>query len=500
MTSTSSLPSPAAEPTTADPAVVAPAHGALLRLLPETTVGVLAALFFSWRVGAPSPWWDEAVTRDVISRPTGAILELAERVDLVHLAYYLLVHGLLGPDASFTSIRMLSVLAAGVTCGLLVAVGRVLGSLRTGVVAGALFAAAPLAARYAQEARPYALVIMLGAATTLALLHALRAPQRRSGWLRYAVLLGLCGVVNVLSLLLLAVHGAHVLALGRGRRPWLVAAGTVGLLLSPFAVALSTQSGQVAWLVRPDLAELGLFYRLVYDGWWPMLTVLGLAVLGALLPRVRVHRPALLLGLLWAVLPPVLLWLASQVHPLFDTRYVLVSVPGVALALASLAGALRPVGLWRPVVLAAPVLALAWAGSHMQLVYRNPVLGHSEDLRTAAQTIATRARPGDAVLFLPSSRRIVELAYPAAFARTDDIALAHSPSASATLFGVEEPAADLAADIDARSRVWLVTGPLRAGEVLSESDRLKAKLLGRTDLQLVSTTLARRYTVLLFER
>ena len=66
----------------------------------EVLLGVVFALFFVWRVGRSSPWFDEAIIRDVILRSAGEIVDLAEHVDLVHTTYYLLVHAVL-KDRSF---------------------------------------------------------------------------------------------------------------------------------------------------------------------------------------------------------------------------------------------------------------------------------------------------------------------------------------------------------------------------------------------------------------
>jgi mannosyltransferase len=475
-------------------------------------VGVGAGLGYLWRAGTPSPYWDEAVTHGVVGRSTREILDLVGNIDLVHAAYYLLVHVLVGADAGYQAIRLISVLAAAGTAAALVRLGSALGSLRVGAMAGALFAVSPLSTRYAQEARSYALVTLLATLSVLALVRACQRPEQRLRWLGYVALVVATAGFNVLSLLMIPVHAAVVAVLGSRpvARRWVWSAVGSGLLLAPFVVACSRQVGQVAWLQRPRAQTLLDFYALAYDGWLRLLLLALLAAGSVLLvPRAgRIaplprrlgsrqvqldagHRPALLLGLVWALVPPVLLWTVSQVHPLFSARYVLVSLPGIALTLSALAVVLFPYGLLLPVIV------LAVGGLHMQAVYRDPVLGHAEDVRTAATLIQTSARPGDAVVFLPANRRVVAVGYPQAFRVVHDIALEHPPDRSATLFGQELAPDQLTAAIAGQSRIWVVSGPLRSREQLDRSDLTKIRILAQR-FHPVRTERAREYTVTLF--
>lgn len=459
---------------------------------PELLVSAVAATIFLWRVGSASAWWDEAITRDVVSRSTGDILALTGTIDLVHATYYLLAHGLFGTDASITTIRLLSVAAAALTAALLVRIGRELGSLPVGIAAGMLWAVAPLASRYAQEARPYALVACAVTAATLALLQVCRKPWRQRRWVAYGAALVAVGLLNVLALLIVVVHLVHVAATTSRavRRRWYAAVTASGVLLSPLVVGGALQREQVSWLPRPDSGQLLGFLDAQYTVGPVVVLLLVLATVG--LGR-GTHAQALGLGLSWALLPPVLLWSVSQVHPLYDWRYVFFAVPGTALALASLAPLLRP--LWTTVL----VVALAVTGFHMQQVYRWPATGHAEDIRGTAQVIGDGARPGDAVVFLPASRRVVALGYPDEFAAVDDVALARDPVSSATLWGVESSPREMAAALRDRSRVWVVTGPRRYGEGEEPVEREKQRLLA-SEFRLAEVVEKARFEVRLYVR
>jgi len=436
----------------------------------ETLVAMVCAAVFSWAVARPSPWWDEAVTRDVSSRSTTAILDLSEHVDLVHTAYYLLVHALLGQSSTVTPIRLISVVAATVTGVLLVRLGRELGSGRVGLSAGLLWVIGPLASRYAQEARSYALVAMLATAATWALVRVCRKPWLRRRWAVYVACLFGLGLFNLIGLTILAAHLCYVLATSAGRvqRRWVLAVGCALALLSPMLWFSAQQSGQVSWLPVPAPERLSGFFEAQYIVTWFVLGVLVVAFAG--LGR-GTHNPALALGLTWAVLPPVVLWTISQVHPLYDWRYVFFAVPGSALALASTATLLRTRYL---LVL---LLVLTVGGAHMQQVYRWSATGHAENLRGVAEVVQAGAQPGDAVMFLPANRRVVKLAYPQAFRGVDDIALARTGEQSDTLWGVESDVDTITKALVKRTRVWVVTSDTRLGESQNETETAKETLL-----------------------
>jgi mannosyltransferase len=463
-----------------------------VRWVPELTLALLSALVFAFRVDRPSPWWDEAITRDVTSRSTSQILDLSAHIDLVHTAYYLLVHALLGPSDSVTPIRLLSVVAASATAVVLVRLGRQLDSLQVGVVAAMLWTIAPLSTRYAQEARPYAMVALAATLSTLALVRVCRRPWLPSRWALYSASLVLLGLLNVLSLLMVSVHLCYVLTTSswRVRRRWCLACAAALVVLSPLLYGAATQREQVSWLPVPAFDRLTGFLLAQYATGALVIALLIVAIVGL---NNGTHRAALGLGLAWALIPPVLLWTISQVHPLYDWRYVFFTVPGGALALASLMPLIRA----RLMIIAIVVLAIA--GLHMQDVYRYLASGHGENLRGVAEAVRTQGEDGDAVLFLPGSRRVVKLAYPEAFRSVDDIALARTGEQSATLMGTEEPTSEIAKELKRRNRVWLITGSARFGEVPVAAEQAKEQLL-YDRFRLAGVALKGRYEVRLYVR
>jgi mannosyltransferase len=450
------------------------------RPLPELLAAGATAAVTGYGLASAGPWRDEMATRLAAGRSLEDLLALTRTVDLVHLPYYLLAHGVLAVHDSITALRALSAMALAATAAVLVATGRRLGSARAGLTAGLVLAVAPLASRYGQEARPYALAAL--AASLAAWRLVIAVDGRRADWGWYAVALVVTGLANVLALLVVAGHLVFVVATRRrALRAWFTAVCAAGAGTAPFAIASFSQSAQVGWLTRPGADDLAQVLAAPLGGLLlPALLLTAAAVLGA-------DRAVLVLGAAWGLLPPVLLWLGSQIHPLFDGRYAVASLPGIALAVASLVSVPRQRSLPPAVAVAALVVALGVHGWPAQRGYRDPAAGHGEDVRGVVRIVTEASRPGDAVLFVPHHLRIVLLQGPdagppdAAGPPPDDVALDRGPLASTTLTGVDVTAAELSRRLAGRERVWLVTKrlPGAGGDARTPADRAKLALLTR---------------------
>ncbi|MGI4895694.1 MAG: glycosyltransferase family 39 protein [Janthinobacterium lividum] len=463
---------------------------------------VLAGFVFSFRLGVPSPWRDEAVTVAVASRSTEEIWRLVQHVDLVHAPFYFLAHLFFGSAVSVTEARSLSVVAAALTAPLLYGLTRRValsgaGPRRArlaGAAAAALWISMPFVSRYAQEARPYAAAALLATLSTYVLVRASTAsttPSRRGWWIGYTVSIPLIVSFNTVAVLVLLAHAGWVLAATRGVAVRAGFAVLAGLLLAlPLLVAQDAQREQVAFLLTPTLAELGEHFVLCLG------SALGtvIAGVGAVLVvwRARARR-LVVLGLLWGVVPIPLLWTLSQLRPLWTTRYLVFVAPGTCLLLAGIATVTLPLlprllfprllragqvragqvragqvragqvrVHWVPAALTVLLVSgMAVTGLHMQRVFRDPEIGHAENLRGTAQYLAANARPGDGLLFVPDGDyryRILTQLYPQVFDQLSDIALAQPAASSATLVGVSLPADQLAGALAGVSRVWVVGG------------------------------------------
>lgn len=335
---------------------------------------VLALGWFCWRIEVPIAWTDEGVTDVVVRRTWADLLLLRFGGDAPLVPYYLLVKGWLalvagvaGPGSEIVRIRGLSALAAAGSVPLLYGWVSRHTSRALGVLAAVVFVALPGVSRYAQEARPYAVLLFASALSWWS------ADQLISRWGRSTragrVWRWAWQVLTLLSVVFVHLFGglqwaaqvlAHWVRGGPGwRRRWrhirplltaMVAAAVVGaypLLLMASRGTGAVTRGRLTWgapdllvrrivLVDPRLAPLAQY----------VLLVLVLAALLGLRGRRRF------------VVGQSLVWLATQVAggvmlavvapQLLRARYWLpVTLPVAVLA---------AVGIWEIAALAARVV------------------------------------------------------------------------------------------------------------------------------------------------
>lgn len=452
--------------------------GAALRgLTPAVPLAVIVPaavmlLLGLWGLDRGTMWRDEAATFQVARRSPGEILRLLGHVDAVHGLYYLLMRPVLALRADETTLRLPSVVAAAVTAGLIGAIGCRLARPRVGLWAGLLYAATPFVGHYAQEGRSYALVAAGAALATWLLLEAVErgSPGR---WAGYGAVVAVTALLHEFAILLLAAHGLTLLLSrvpGRTWRGWGCAAAAACVVLAPLAVLSQGQSEQVSWLRAPGYEQVkALLHAFTGPGEPVVAVVVALMALAVVAPSPRTGPLRLTaVALPLAVVPPVLLYAASQWQPLFLDRYLLFCLAGVPLLAA--AGAERLLGLlpWRSAAAAIGVAAVAAAFVAQLPFHERERLPSSrgDELARVAAAVGRAARPGDAVLFLPLHERRISLAYPEAFTGLRDLTLKRSPAASGTLYGQEVGAGELRSRLRALSpgiRVWVVADTTTVG-------------------------------------
>jgi len=440
----------------------------------------------------PSYWRDEAATLAAVRRPFGDLVSMLCNVEAVHGVYYVMmwiVVRLAGTGELAT--RLPSALAMAMAAAGVAATGRRLISPWAGLFAGLLFAALPEVSLYGQDARPYALVTALATTASYLLVRVLGAGQSRRGWLAaYGLALTAAGLVNIFALALIPAHGLTVaLALRRQRsRPagrsllagWLAAAAVAAAAASPLIAAAWAQRGQEHWLKRPGLRMLAALRYLVGPS---ALVIVVLLVIGCAIAvsvaggraRARADWPARMpaLCLPWLLLPPAVLLTGSLIQPAYTLRYVLFTLP----ALALLAGAaLAALGRMAGTIGLALVLL---AGLPAQVDVRQHG-AHGDNIRMADSIVAAARRPGDAVLYANSGAANMAAAYPSGLPELRNVALARTPIPSGTLSGSYLPPAWVRRRLASVRRVWVVevrkgAGPFRLPLLQGEGFRLVRK-------------------------
>lgn len=482
--------------------------------------GVLGLITGGYYVGRPPIWGDEGVTKAMAARSVSQLLATMPHDDIVHGAYYLVVHTVetVAGSSAPTVLRAPSVVAMAVAAAFTALIARrlatIAGSLypaATGLAAGVLFALLPAVIRYAQEARSYAIVTMLAAITTYLLLKAIEDGGR--WWIGYGAAAALTGLFNIFGLLILIAQGVTLLIAAPGlpgvvrRRPagvlarWVLAGIVAVTVLIPIVAFAYAQRNAISWMtghviIRSAAVNLARTWAGPEKLFW---LVFGLAAFGVAADAVtwRRGRPSVTPGsvaLPWLVLPPALLLVASQVHPVYDGRYVEYCLPALAILvawgltwLARLVAAAIPslsrAGLawlgWLPAaaILVLLVIALIPADAKVSLPSSRP-----DNLAGDSQIVAANAKPGDIVFFIPMSYRPIEVEYPAQWRGVRDIALAQSPVASDTLYGTDVSPAELLKRFTHVTRVWVYTQPAYAAYM----DSARATAVDKEEMSLVA--------------
>ena len=347
-----------------------------------------------------SLWMDEAMS-------VGASRNLVEAITSEGSSmgpYFVLLRGVSEVSAAAWWLRLPSLLCAVAALPVLDAVARRLGSRRLAATAVALAAASWLWLRYAQEARSYAMAMLLTTVSWYALLRSMRRDPEDVDrwWTVFAAASVLCVLTHGLGILQLGAQVAVLLTLPQGTA-WLRRAMPV-VIASGVAMAAMILPGAVVapqWVQPLSWSQAGALLQAATGPTMAAKVALsGLALAGAALGLVRWRRHGrslegslALVPVAWGLVPAIGLAAMSVADPVLVPRYVIGSVPGVALLIATSLDAIGPAAVRRGAT--ALVLALLVAGQ---------VSWHTEpydDFRSVARHIEAEARPGDG-LFLPN--------------------------------------------------------------------------------------------------
>jgi hypothetical protein len=147
------------------------------------TVLVFALGVFSLGIGVPDAWGDESASWLAVTRPWRGIPVLLTAGDAPLVPYYVLVKLVLTavPLPPLLVMRAMSALAAAVAVGALYSLVVRRAGLLPALTASVMMLALPGLSRYAQEARPYALLVMTSTLAWLAWDTWVRPGRARTG-------------------------------------------------------------------------------------------------------------------------------------------------------------------------------------------------------------------------------------------------------------------------------------------------------------------------------
>ncbi|HXN39358.1 MAG TPA: glycosyltransferase family 39 protein [Solirubrobacteraceae bacterium] len=254
------------------PAGVAPSASRLPRWWPLAALTVAAAALRLSTLGLQSFWYDEAFTPVHVLHPSlWATLRSVVHSENTPPLWYLLAwvdSRILGTGE--VALRLPSALAGIATVGVAWAIGRELAGRRAALACAALVAFNPLLVWYSQEARAYALFVLMAALAMLCFLRAEREPSPRR-MAAFALTGALALLSHYFAVFLLIPMALWLLSRTRTRRAALPASGAiaiVGAALMPLIVAQGGHGTQ--WIGRWPLIErleaIPQYYLTGYSG------------------------------------------------------------------------------------------------------------------------------------------------------------------------------------------------------------------------------------------
>lgn len=209
-------------------------------------------------IGHQGFWYDEAHTALLVKLSLRGMVDALPHSEttppLYFIAAWVWAHAFGNGEAA---LRSLSAVAGVATIPVVHRAGRALGSPRTATVAAALATFNPLLVWYSQEARSYALLMLLSAIALLAFIECRRDPT--SGWLGLWCISGtLALMTHYFAALLIAPEVVILVAANRHDRRVRLAAALVGvaeLSLVPLArTQLGTLGAGGGWIHQQPFA------------------------------------------------------------------------------------------------------------------------------------------------------------------------------------------------------------------------------------------------------
>ncbi|WP_242176257.1 MULTISPECIES: glycosyltransferase family 39 protein [unclassified Pseudomonas] len=321
---------------------------------------LLATAIRFYKLDAPYMWSDEAFSV-LLSRASPPLIWYHTSHDVHPPLYYIVLHYWMAMwGEGVEAVRSLSALLGIATVALGVFLTRLVSHRHTAIMAGLLLALSPMAVRYSQEARMYALMALLLMGATIALIHWAKAPNNQR-WLAVYVVLMIAGFyTHYFTALCVVAHWCYLLLVSiRGKtssplhyRTWWWANVCIVLAYGPWLYSLLDLlthtdllygEGGVSWIEKSSV------YTLPSSVWRTLIASKGLTLFWGgywLLPLVLVYVAVRNVirdksasqaygGLVIFVFVPLLLtFLISLFMSVFVERYVIFSLVALPLVIA----------------------------------------------------------------------------------------------------------------------------------------------------------------------
>ncbi len=370
------------------------------RWLPDAIATLCAVIVFGAGFWRPAPWVDEAATLSAARRSWSNLLNLFGGADAPLVPFYavekVVYLGLNTVLTGWVALRLVSIIAAVLTVVVLrrwltAEFGRPIGA-----AAAAMFVVFAATSRYGQEARPYA-IEMLVSVWCWREWHRTQIVDDATGRWRYSLSIVVLALGHVLGLVQVVGQLVAAIALRTPLRRMAVPAGVALVVAVPWAVLSAVRgTGPVQIPVPYTIPHIAATFLGMITannrGWLAGLIIVTLAALGAA-HLLRNARTLAIMAVCWAAVAPVLLVLLAVAEPAtLQRRYWLSSLPGwtiltgAGVVYISRLAARRFAVVIAHIVAVSAVLVVAVVQLPTQLTIRGPG-GHGDDIRPVVAAV-----------------------------------------------------------------------------------------------------------------
>ncbi len=390
------------------------------QLLYLALILLLACALRVINLGGRSLWYDEAFAvlfaeKGLDAMLSGTLTPVSGGASDIHpLLYYstLNIWMTVFGESPF-AVRFLSVVLGVATVGVIYGLARELFGEKTALAAALITAIEPFHVQYSQETRMYAMLGLWLSLATWCFVKGWRSENRR-WWIVFGVLAGLAMYTQQLAAFYLVALG-FVPIIARQKDQLLrvsVGAAVAIIVYLPWLVNLPGQLEKVRsyyWLEPPNNAKpIGTIYSFLVvnlDIPSPYSTIgllgslflvlfLTIQVILYLRRRGRLDRKLLLFVLWLAVFPVALMWLVSQMQPVYLERALL---PSALMLYVALGWLFTRSGLPRPIVGIIAAVGLVMVGIGLYHQYTIATFPNSP-FQTAAVYMRDNWQDGDVIV------------------------------------------------------------------------------------------------------
>ena len=365
-------------------------------------------------LGERSITFDEGYSYALAERDLPGMFRLFQ-VEANGLFYPLLLWPTTRLSDSVEALRSPALVAGIASIPILYIVGRQYVGANASAIGTVVFSLSSAAIAFSQEARAYSFAILFTISSYGFLSRATKSPRQWRWWLLYSV--AMTAIAYSSSIIFLTSVVAHaIVILQRGREVaarWVVAGAVITVAVFPLLLLLTAEAGvrdALYYLDEPGFRDVVSAFAFIAAG--PesatdrgLLLAFAISAVvcltfGAALRKTRYRalyaegvNPGSLATLIgWALIPPAMVFLISQLHPVFNAKYFIGSLPALCLLIGT---ALSVAPRRAALILGAMLFVLLSA----TIVLTNP---HTTDYRTVSAWLKReRDLSRDNVLLIP---------------------------------------------------------------------------------------------------